>query len=122
MSRYHYRSSRRGRRALKPKPPPNNWFEYFKFTCHHCQEIIYARASDLHGVYGRTMECNLCKGIIRIFKRTHANPDKCITCEKVVICLSTPRIRVGTGTEIKKDTFKNDNIKDRIMNQKYDMC
>jgi hypothetical protein len=119
MSRYMYR--RRGR-TRKPKPLPNSWFEFYLITCQHCKESVFVRASELWGIFGKTFECNLCHGVIRVYKRTHSFDDKCKTCEKLVVCMATPVMQVGTGTNIKKRSYIDEATKNRVMISRHDTC
>ena len=116
-----YRSRRRGR-AYPPKPLPKNHFTYYMITCPHCHEVVFVRVSDLHGIYGRVFECVLCKLQTRAFKRTRSFEDQCKVCIKPVLCMSTPIIQVGTGTKIKGKEYTSDELNNRIMATRLDIC
>ena len=107
------RGSRNWIRSIKPDPVMSR--EYYSFPCSHCHEIVYANALDLRGKFGRLLKCALCGCMIRVFKRTQAYEDKCKNCNKLVSCIATPTIRVGTGTLIKKKKYPFEVLKDRIM-------
>jgi hypothetical protein len=117
-----YRGRRGRSRFRKERPTPNSWSEFYMFMCQHCKEMVFVRASELWGVFGKTFECNLCHGVTRVYKRTHSFDDKCKSCDKLVKCMSTPVMQVGTGTNIKKRSYLDEATKNRIMINRHDIC
>jgi hypothetical protein len=114
MPRFTYRSRRRAwLRSVKPDPVMSK--EYYSFPCTHCHETVFANALDLRGKFGRLLKCSLCGCMIRVFKRTRAYEDKCKNCNKLVSCIATPTVRVGTGTSIKKKKYPFEVLKGHVM-------
>jgi len=64
----------------------------------------------------------MCHGLIRLFKRTRAFPDKCKDCENPAACMTAPTLQVGTGTNIRKKEFSFDELRGHILIQKSETC